>query len=88
MKQKQHKIDCVEKIIAPLEFLLKKRPTSELIDLIGELYWKEEIYGNRLTFDSSADERKYVLSLLLPYKSSRAVWNKINALILKQNLTS
>jgi hypothetical protein len=88
MKQKQHKIDCAGKIIAVLDFPLRKCPTRELIDLISELSRKEEIYENRFVFDPSADERKYVMSLLSPYKSSCAVRNKINALILKQHLTS
>ncbi len=88
MIQKQHKIDCAEKIIATLEFPLKKCPMPELVDLMSELYWNEEIYENGLVFDSLANEGKYILSILSPHKSSRAVWNKINTMILKQHLYS
>ena len=84
----QNEIDCAEKVIATLEFPPRKCPTPELINLISGLSWKEAIYENSLVFDPSADNRKYVVSLLSPYKSSRAVWNKINALILKQHLAS
>lgn len=88
MNRKQHKIDCAENIIATLEFPLRKCPTSELVDLINEIYWKEEIYENSLVFDPSADERKYVMSVLTPHKLSCAVWNKINTMILNQHLCS
>jgi len=88
MIQRQYKIDCAEKIIATLEFPLKKCPMPELVDLINELYWNEEIYENGLVFSSSGNGEKYILSILSPHKSSRAVWNKINTMILKQHLYS
>lgn len=86
MIENQNETNNAERIITRIEFTLKKSPTQEFLDLLDELYWKEKIYECEHRFNPLEDKWRYALSIMLPYHFARAVWHKINALILKHQL--